>query len=57
MYFYRLVLALLIAGYLFLPWLIFNQGAASWFLPYIFWGVLIAVNFWLGSKYQQPTAQ
>lgn len=50
MYSYRLVLLLLITGYLFLPWLSFGLNANNWYQPFLIWAGLIALNSWLEQK-------
>ncbi|UDL04600.1 hypothetical protein [Marinobacter sp. CA1] len=49
MYIYRLVFLLVLAIYIFSPnildWWIAPGNA--WYTPYLLWGALIAVGFWL----------
>ncbi|ATJ81187.1 hypothetical protein ACFPTY_18350 [Halomonas beimenensis] len=52
MYVYRIVLFLVLGGYLLSPLLMSGWGSpgVAWYRPFLIWGVLIALTLWLERK-------
>lgn len=50
MYAYRLVLLLVLAAYLYAPWLVLDWGQEHWYRPFLIWAGLIAATLWLEQK-------
>ncbi|MFP4137501.1 MAG: hypothetical protein ACLFSR_03995 [Halomonas sp.] len=52
MYVYRLMLFLVLGGYLLSPLMMSGWGSAgvAWYRPFVIWGVLIALTLWLEQK-------
>ena len=52
MYVYRIMLFLVLAGYLPSPLLMsgWSSPGVAWYRPFVIWGVLIALTLWLEQK-------
>jgi len=52
MYAYRLMLFLVLGGYLLSPLMMSGWASpgVAWYRPFVIWGVLIALTLWLEQK-------
>ncbi|MFB9145216.1 hypothetical protein ACFFU2_01530 [Halomonas alkalicola] len=52
MYVYRILLFLVLGGYLLSPLMMSGWASpgVAWYRPFIIWGVLIALTLWLEQK-------
>ncbi|MFW6345948.1 MAG: hypothetical protein ACOC0M_06430 [Halomonas sp.] len=52
MYVYRIMLFLVLGGYLLSPLMMSGWATpgAAWYRPFVLWGVLIALTLWLEQK-------
>ncbi|MFD2191993.1 hypothetical protein [Pistricoccus aurantiacus] len=55
MYVYRIMLFLVLSGYLLSPLLMsgWEIPGSAWYRPFVIWGILIGLTLWLEQRRQQ----